>query len=344
MRDRHRWFGRAFAPPLEHSFPSSFGPSLSKPARTTSASTGSAQTLARRLCHAAALLITALLAGCAAPPALRDEAAIAPPVFTQLELGGVALDAEWHLPRAEPAAWLLLQHGFARRCANLRGTAARLAAEAGVATLCVNAEMAGGAPALAAALARWLASPDARAPDGRAAPARLIVGGHSAGGLFAARVGAELARSQPQRLAGALLLDPVGGAALADALAAVSAQGRRPVLAVLAPASPCNAQQLGAAALRGVRAAALSAGRDGFVGVELAGGTHVDAEGGDTEALAVRACREGWPKPGNVAALRALAVHWAAAMAAVPGQRPDAASSATAVLAQVPAARWRVIE
>lgn len=307
---------------------------------TTSASTGSARTLARELRHAAALLLTALLAGCAAPPALRDEAAGAPPVFTQLELGGAALDAEWHLPRAEPAAWLLLQHGFARRCANLRGTAARLAAEAGVATLCVNAEMTGGAPALAAALAGWLASPDARAPDGRAAPAQLIVGGHSAGGLFAARVGAELARSQPQRLAGALLLDPVGGAALVDALAAVSAQGRRPVLAVLAPASTCNARQLGAAALRSVRAAARAAGGEGFVGVELAGGTHVDAEGGDTEALAVRACREGWPQPGNVAALRALAVHWAAAMAAVPGQRPDAASSATVV----PAARWRLIE
>lgn len=301
---------------------------------------------ARRLRHAAPLLLTALLAGCAAPPALREEGPSMPPAFTQFEVGGAALDAEWHLPHGEPAAWLLLQHGFARRCANLRGTAARLAAEAGVATLCVNAEMAGGAPALAAALAGWLSSPDARSPDGRAAPARIIVGGHSAGGLFAAHVGAELARTQPQRLAGALLLDPVGGAALAQALAAVSAQGRRPVLAVLAPASPCNAQQLGAGALRGVRAAALAAGGSGFVGVELVAGTHVDAEGADTEALAVRACREGWPQPGNVAALRALAVHWAAAMAGAAhagtaGPRvPDAASSAAAV----PAARWRVIE
>ncbi|MBX3603259.1 MAG: alpha/beta hydrolase [Rubrivivax sp.] len=292
------------------------------------------------------MLLAALLAGCAAPPGLRDDGASAPPVFTRLELGGVALDAEWHLPRAEPAAWLLLQHGFARRCANLRGTAARLAADAGVATLCVNADMAGGAPALAAALAGWLASPDARAPDGRAAPAPLIVGGHSAGGLFAARVGAELAHTQPQRLAGALLLDPVGGPALAQALAAVSAQGRRPVLAVVAPPSPCNAGQLGAATLRGVQAAARAAGRDGFIGVELAGGTHLDAEGGDSEALAVRACREGWPKPENVAALRALAVHWAAALAAAPDRPPGAASSAAALSATAAsaAARWRVIE
>ena len=114
------------------------------------------------------------------------------------------------------------------------------------------------------------------------------------------------------------------------------------VLAVLAPASPCNAQQRGAAALRGVRAAALAVGRAGFVGVELTGGTHVDAEGADTEALAVRACGEGWPQPENVAALRALAVHWAAVLATAPDRPPTADSSVAA--APAAAARWRVIE
>lgn len=294
----------------------------------------------RRRGAAVALAAAAVVAGCALPPALRDQEPAAPPVFTQLVLGTATLDVEWHLPPGEPAAWLLLQHGFARRCANLRGIAARLAAGAGVATLCVNAEMAGGAPALAAALAGWLAGGDARSPDGRRAPPRLIVGGHSAGGLFAARVGAALARTQPDRLAGALLLDPVGDAALGETLARVSAQGRRPVLAVVAPASRCNAGQLGVAALRSVQAAARAAGRTDFVGVEMAGGTHVDAEGADTEALAVRACREGWPRPDNVAALRALAVHWAAALAAAPDRPPTAASSAAAA----PAAAWRVIE
>ena len=296
---------------------------------------------ARRLRPAVTVAAVAL-AACAAPPALREGGAAAPPVFTQIELLGTAHDAEWHLPRGEPRAWLLLQHGFARRCANLRGTAARLAADAPVATLCLNAEMARGHPALAAALAQWLLSADARSPDGRAAPPQLIVGGHSAGGLFAAQVGAELSRRQPERLAGALLFDPVGGPAFVQALAGVSAQGRRPVLAVLAPASPCNAQQLGAAALRGVRAAAQAAGRAGFVGVELTGGTHVDAEGADTEALAVRACGEGWPQPENVAALRALAVHWAAVLATAPDRPPTADSSVAA--APAAAARWRVIE
>ncbi|MBX3635028.1 MAG: hypothetical protein KF683_06520 [Rubrivivax sp.] len=113
------------------------------------------------------------------------------------------------------------------------------------------------------------------------------------------------------------------------------------MLAVVAPASRCNAGQLGVAALRSVQAAARAAGRTDFVGVELAGGTHVDAEGADTEALAVRACREGWPRPDKVAALRALAVQWAAAMAAAPDRPPTAASSAAA---PAPAAAWRVIE
>jgi hypothetical protein len=268
--------------------------------------------------------LTAWLAGCAVPTGLRslDSAAAAPqPRFGLLRLAGQDIETEWHLPSsggttpgatAGPAAWLLLQHGFARRCANLRHLAAQLAREAGVATLCLNAEMGGGSPALADALAHWLASDEAQAPDGRGAPPRLIVGGFSAGGAFAARVGQGLAApgGAPDRLAGALLFDPVGGASMGRALVAVSAGGQRPVRALMAPPVRCNAMQVGVRALRAVRAAGLPEREPAFLGVVFTAGTHVDAEGPDTEALAVRACRDGWPRPAVVQALRDLATDW----------------------------------
>lgn len=256
-------------------------------------------TEARRAAPApAALALGWALAGCVALPPPQTPPPGVTRAFDRLPLAGAVLDAEWHLPAGEPRAWVLVQHGFARRCANLRGTAAALAAQ-GVATLCLNAEagagVADGAPALAEALARWWLSPGARSPDGRAAPPRIVVAGHSAGGLFAARVGAAVAAQSPQRLAGALLFDPVGDAALRQALLAMSG---RPLHATLAPPAPCNARQLARPALQAA----------GVALVEPPGATHGDAEGEDGESAAVWACREGPPRPEAVAALR----RWAA--------------------------------
>ncbi len=257
----------------------------------------------RRLATAA---VAVALAGCVALPPPQPLPPGGSRAFDRLPLAGATHDVEWHLPASEPRAWVLVQHGFARRCANLRGTAAALAAR-GVATLCVNADrggdgggddaggMAGGAPALAAALADWWRSPAARSPDGRAAPARAVVAGHSAGGLFAARVGAALAAREPSRVAGAILFDPVGAAPLQTALQALAG---RPLHATLAPPVRCNAAQLALPALRAA----------GVAVVQPPGATHVDAEGEDSETIAVRACGEGPPSPAAVAALR----RWAA--------------------------------
>ncbi len=260
-----------------------------------------------------ALALAGLLA---AGPAFADSPLTAPRLaFSQLEHAGQVLDVEWQLPAAEPWAWLLLQHGFMRRCANLRHTAARLA-QGGVATLCVNvADLSGGASALAAEVALRLLGPQAHAPDGRSRPARVLVSGHSAGALFAARVGAALRASQPELLAGALLFDPVGGAALGDALSAVAGagnvQGRVPVLALLAPPLKCNAQHLALPALQRLADEAAAAGvQSPQVWVFPAGATHVDVEAEDTEAVAVWACGDGWPQPAQVEALRSASLVW----------------------------------
>ena len=221
--------------------------------------------------------------------------------------GGQELDLEWHLPAGPARALVTLQHGFARRCAHLRGLAA-VFADAGYATLCVQADMARGAPDLAAALAQALAAALLQPPDGRAAPARVVVAGHSAGGLFAARLGAALAERAPGMLAAVLLFDPVGGAELGDALRRARGAAAVPTLALLAPPSRCNAGQRARPALE---AAAVTR-------VDVEQGTHLDAEGGDTDAVAVWACREGAPREAAVRQLRARALDFTGAAVSAP--------------------------
>jgi pimeloyl-ACP methyl ester carboxylesterase len=265
-------------------------------------------TMSRRL---APLALAALLVGGCASAQPAAPSAGGEVVAAVLNIGGTDYSVDWFLPDAPAAALVTLQHGFARDCSRLRGTGQALMAR-GLMALCVNASMAGGNPRLAEALATTLLS-GIVAPGGRELPQKIVVGGHSAGGLFASRVGWQLAASAPQRLAGALLFDPVdAGDALRANLMVVSATGERPVLAVTANASGCNAQANALPALRQLRQDAVGAGRDGFVGLQLTDrSTHVDAEGRDTDLLAVVACGQGAPRPANTATLRMLAAQWA---------------------------------
>lgn len=256
----------------------------------------------------AAALLGLALAGCAnlAPLQETDAAGVLMPAT--IDLDGTPTAAQWYLPAGESGALLVLQHGFTRACGHLRGSSRQLMA-AGLTVLCLDAPMAGGNPALAAALAQQLAAART-APDGRALPHRIIVGGHSAGAAFAAALGAALDRIAPQRLAGALLIDPVATDRFEADLRAVSATGRRPVLAVLAPPHRCNAMNSALPALRHIRGAALAAQRDGFVGVRLgAAASHADIEGEDSDALAALAC--GRPQAASTAKVRTFAVAWA---------------------------------
>ncbi|MDE2564263.1 MAG: hypothetical protein KGL50_00635, partial [Burkholderiales bacterium] len=82
----------------------------------------------RRACGLAGWVLVGMLAwvlaGCATraplpePDPARVDAPLAP--------AGIAVDAEWLLPPAPAAGLVLLQHGFDRSCANLRGLAASL--------------------------------------------------------------------------------------------------------------------------------------------------------------------------------------------------------------------------
>jgi pimeloyl-ACP methyl ester carboxylesterase len=233
-------------------------------------------------------------------------------VNATLLIDGTPYSADWYLPAGTPVGLAQIQHGFTRRCANLRDTTLEMMRR-GLMGLCLNASMANGNPALANALAQALVA-GLSAPDGRPVPERVVVGGHSAGGMFASRLGATLQGLAPERLAGAVLFDPVASdGSYGPNLAAISDSGQRPVLAVSANGSACNAFNNGEPALAQVSALAQAAGRDGFVGLRLTdNSTHVDAEGGNTTRLAWVTCLQGPPRAPNVAALRALAPQWAA--------------------------------
>lgn len=309
-----------------------------------------------RLALAAAVLALAGCAGLAPPssPAVPlavapAEAAAEPRRVTQtLQLAGVPVQAEWHLPPDGQASvgapggpaidgLVTLQHGFSRQCSHLRGTARALAA-AGASTLCLEASMAGGNAALAGAFAARLAEPGF-APPGRPRPARVVVAGFSAGAHFAVVLGARLAELEPGRVAGAVLLDPVAGRGFEDALQRLGAQGRRPVLSIAAQASGCNARHNAHPALRRLRegsqpeGAAGAEGPEGFAGVVFgAGSTHMDAEGEDTDVLAWLACGRQWPDAQIVRQLRELARCWTGQLLAAP-----AAAGATVPAAAAPA-------
>jgi pimeloyl-ACP methyl ester carboxylesterase len=273
--------------------------------------------------QAAVLAMAWIMSGCASlPPMVRPGDSL---VLTTLAIGGSEVAVEWALPTGEATALITLQHGFSRHCSQLRETARRIA-EHGLLTLCIEAPMARGNPNLADALAALLAG-GLSAPGGGALPSKIIVGGHSAGAVFAARLGARLEVLAPQRLAGALLFDPVATESFADDLLTISKSGQRPVLAVTAAAGACNARHSAYPALRGVRRAAQAAGGDGFVGIELTeGSTHADVEGDHSDWMAAVAC--GRPLPANTERVRTLAAQWSAELAT--GSTPTRALPDTA--------------
>jgi pimeloyl-ACP methyl ester carboxylesterase len=274
--------------------------------------------------RALAAIATLTLAACAAPAiateplpdASADARAESRQVADTLVIDGTTYDVTWGLPPGEPLALAVVEHGFTRRCDNLRGTLDAWVA-AGLLTLCIDAPMTGGNPALADALATLLVNEGLSTPDGQPVPARTVVGGHSAGGAFAVRLGWQLAQLSPDRIAGAVLFDPVAaGIRFVDEVRGLAGFGQRPVLAVTANASGCNAQHNAYPGLRAAAADDVAAGGDGFVGVQLLqSSTHVDAEGGDSDVLGWVACRQGPPRPANVRALRQLTATWAADVA-----------------------------
>ncbi len=232
-------------------------------------------------------------------------------VNSALSVGGTSYSVDWYLPSGTASALINVQHGFSRGCGNLRDTSKRMMAN-GLMVLCINADMSGGAPALAETLGNALVGGQITTPDGRQLPDRIIVGGHSAGGHFATRLGWKLNQIAPHRLLGAILFDPVAAGGFTDNLVAISGAGARPVYAITSNSSLCNQFNNAYGALRQIRSAALASGRDGFVGLQLKSwSTHVDSEGNNTNLIGYAACLQSPPKSYNTGYLRDLSSQWA---------------------------------
>jgi hypothetical protein len=135
-------------------------------------------------------------------------------------------------------------------------------------------------------------------------PERYVFSGHSAGGAAVTFAGKELVTRHPDlagRLAGIVLLDPVESL-VQSIRSSLPALSEVPVYAIVAAPSACNANTSGSNEL-------LSSGRP-FVGVQVTGGTHCDAEGASTDVLCLIVC--GIPRALNVGVLQVLAVGWSA--------------------------------
>ncbi len=227
----------------------------------------------------------------------------------QVAVGGVVYEGIWYLPQAVPLGLVVMEHGFTRRCENLLNTTVKVA-ETQLVVLCLTAPMAGGNLALAEALAADIALGALRLPDGAELPAKVLAAGHSAGGVFAARLASALLALAPDRLRGLMMMDPVSTGSLRDDLLAVAAGGLRPVLAITTNPSPCNAFNSAHADLQVLSSELKAAGKDAFVGLQLVrGSSHVDFEGEDSDVLSSALC--GWPRRDNVDAARTLAAAWA---------------------------------
>jgi hypothetical protein len=225
-----------------------------------------------------------------------------------------------------------LQHGFTRGRGNVAGLARWIASAADAIVVAPsvssNAVSRSGcwinSTALHRAVARLFgecfdalqagADEAARAAGtaGIVLPRGFVLAGHSAGGNlaissagFTTVVTVDGRTDSPPavtNLRGVVLFDAVDHAgAMVRGLGRLSGPHARPVRTVAAPDSRCNARGRGTKVLQRERAGE-------FVGVRLAGGTHVDAEGENTSRLATAMC--GAPRSENVAGLRALAAGW----------------------------------
>jgi pimeloyl-ACP methyl ester carboxylesterase len=295
--------------------------------------------------HWPALAVAALLAlaGCAVPPTLPalpplphmpliNPAPVVPP--EPLVLGAETHGARWFFPNAEARALVLLQPELGRPCERLRGLVQAWQAQ-GLAVLCLElpvppegngvqreAQHYRVADALGVALAGGLTG-----PGGRVLPERLVVAGHGLGGAFAARLAARLDSTAPQRLGGVLLLDPLAAPGFSDHLRVVSRRGQRPVLALMAERSDCNARHSAWPALQQLHREATADGQAAYLGLVFGeGSTHLDAEGHGHDVPGHLAC--GRPQDGPVARLRTLAVQAALAMAAGEAPQPPQGEAA----------------
>jgi hypothetical protein len=186
------------------------------------------------------------------------------------------------------------------------------------------------------AVAALVASRSALEASARAAgwtqplPAPTVLAGHSSGGNLAVDVAGYLAGAADVRAV--VMLDGASqDPGMTQMRAALAKIPSLPVLQVGAPPTVCNPDRRGTRALVEARP-----GR--FVGVEIAGGQHLDGVG-YANFFGNLLC--GWPRPENVAAARQIASDWV--LNALTGSSVGIVGGAPGQMIPVGAATARVL-
>jgi Alpha/beta hydrolase family len=241
----------------------------------------------------------------------------------QIDCGdGYVVPADWYFPTAgsePPTRLIYLQHGFLASGPWYSYTAATLAEQTNSIVVApsltsnffaCDACWLGGAPMQQAVANLFLDENTALADSAPAAgytgelPQRVVLVGHSlGGGLVAATAGYMVDNDTIGKLAGVVMLDGVGmNDAVPTALGKVPDE--LPIYQLAAPSYFWN--QFGAAS-----EALVEARPDRFVGVVLAGGSHVDAmQGGNFLIQFSQQLVAGFSTPQNVEAAKILMVGW----------------------------------
>jgi dienelactone hydrolase len=228
---------------------------------------------------------------------------------------GTTVDATWYFPNqdTEPDGLIYLQHGFFRDNRAMSALAVDLSERTNsvVVTPTLSSNFLtpsgcwiNGEPMQQAVATLFEGDRRALTASAFAAgytttlPRRYVLSGHSAGGGLA--VAAAAANGDDENLAGVVMFDGVTTRERMSAALSVLPP-RVQVLQIAAPPSPWNADGAATAAL-------IDARPNQFVGVRLVNGTHIDAEGASSDALA--RLLVGAPVPANVAAVPVIAGQW----------------------------------
>ncbi|MGX9789879.1 hypothetical protein [Mycobacterium sp. MMS18-G62] len=269
-----------------------------------------------------------------------------------LQLGAYEVPADWYFPTdPDPDRLIYLQHGFLASGRFYSYTAATLAEQTHsivvAPTVTSNFFAAdgfwiGGAPLQSAVADLFVGKRDALTAsaiaagyEGTTLPQRVVIAGHSAGGGLALAVAGYMVENGTiDDLAGLVLLD---GVAMGDASALIdNVPDDLPVYQIASPPYAWN--------MFGATSDALVKARPGqFNGVELVGGSHIDAMQGGNPLLQFAAYLvAGFSQPQNIEAVKILAAGWINDMFAgthtgiyaEPGDSiaiPTAAGAATAI-------------
>jgi pimeloyl-ACP methyl ester carboxylesterase len=265
---------------------------------------------------------------------------------------GYDLPANWYFPADEnPTGLIYFQHGFLASAPFYSYTAATLAEQTHSIVVAPSVTSnffaydnfwLGGAPyqqAVADLFAgdRQALTDSATAAIGHAVtlPERFVIAGHSAGGGLALAAAGDMDAATLANLAGLVLLD---GVAMSDAVATIDKlPDGLPVYQIASPPYAWN--------MYGATSDALVAARPGFFnGVQLVGGSHIDAMQGGNPLIQFGAyLLAGFSQPQNIDAVNILAVGWindmfadeqTSGVYAKPGDSiaiPTAAGTATAI-------------